>query len=242
LNFLITNELSDHAHEVWAQVMEAGIPFPLPLATPYLEQMLQFGRFEEAQGVWRDLENLRIVSNPSAGDKDNLVFNGDFEETPLNVGFDWRNRPSSYLALDFADPSAHSGNRCLRIDFTVSRNEEYTPLYQFVPVASKQAYLLTAYVRSQDITSDSGPRLQVLDAVHSGGTNAVGETTVGTTPWHQITVKFCTGPNTKIVQLSVIRVGGRTFPTEITGSFWLDTVVLKPVGGGDESACTTSDH
>ena len=131
---------------------------------------------------------------------------------------------------------------CLRIEFTVSRNEEYMPLYQLVPVAPNQAYLLTAYVRSQDITSDSGPRLQVLDPFHSNGPNVMSETTVGTTPWHQISLKFCTGPDTKLVQLSVIRVRGRTFPTEITGSFWLDTVVLKPLGSGGEGACAAPAH
>jgi hypothetical protein len=243
LNFLSANKLADQAHQVWVQTVEAGASFPLPLATPYLEQLLGLGRWEEAQGVWRDLEKLGVVSSSAAGEEGNLVYNGDFEQTPLDVGFDWRNQPSPYIALDFSDPSAHSGKHCLRIDFTVSRNEEYLPLYQLVPVASKQAYLLTAYVRSQDITSDSGPRLQVLDTLHySGGTNAVSEPTVGTTPWHPLSLQFCTGPDTKIVQLSVIRVRGRTFPTEITGSFWLDTVVLKALGSGADSACTASGH
>jgi hypothetical protein len=130
----------------------------------------------------------------------------------------------------------------LRIDFTVNRNEEYRPLFQLVPVAPNQAYTLTAYVRSQDITSDSGPRLQVVDPIHSNGPNAMSETTVGTTPWHQINLKFCTGPDTKLVQLSILRVRGRTFPTEITGSFWLDTVAMKPLGPSGASACTASGH
>jgi hypothetical protein len=242
LNFLSTNELADLAHQVWIQTVEAGTPFPLPLATPYIEHLLELGRVEEAQGAWRDLEKLGVVSNPATDEEGNLVFNGDFEQTPLNAGLDWRNRLGPYIALDFSDAAAHSGKRCLRIDFTVSRNEEYMPLYQFVPVASNQAYLLTAYVRSQDITSDSGPRLQVLDTIHPRGPNVVSETTVGTTPWHQISLRFCTGPDTKLVQLSVIRLRGRTFPTEITGSFWLDTIVLKPWGSGGEGACTASDH
>jgi hypothetical protein len=114
-------------------------------------------------------------------------------------------------------------------------------LYQLVPVASKRAYILTAYVRSQDITSDSGPRLRVMDPIHPGSTNAASETTVGTTSWHPIELKFCTGPDTKLLQLSIIRVRGRTYPTEITGSFWLDTVVLKPMESGVEGVCTTSE-
>lgn len=242
LNFLSTDEFADIAHQVWAQTVETGTPFPLPLATPYIERLLELGRIEEAQGAWRDLEKLGVVSKPVAGEEGNLVFNGDFEQTPLDAGLDWRHGVDPYIALDFSDEAAHTGRRCLRIDFTVSRNEEYMPLYQLVPVVSNQAYRLTAYVRSQDITSDSGPRLQVLDKAHPRGPKVVSETTVGTTPWHPISLEFCSGPDTKLVQLSVMRVRGRTFPTEITGSFWLDTVVLKASGPASESACAASGH
>ena len=237
LNFLSTNELADQAQEVWAQAVAAGISFPLPMATPYIEHLLELGRAQEAQSAWRDLEKLGVVSEPAKNEDDNLVFNGDFEQMPLNTGLDWRYSPGNFIALDFSDPTAHSGKVCLRIEFTVSRNEGYTPLYQLVPLAPNQVYLLTAYVRSQDITSDSGPRLQVQDPFHSNGPNVMSETTVGTTPWHQISAKFCSGPDTKLVSLSVVRVRGRTFPTEITGSFWLDSVVLKSLGSGSEGVC-----
>ena len=233
LDFLIRDEEHEVdvlARPVWAQVVAAGVPFPLSMATPYIEHLLGLGRVEEAQSAWRDLEKLKVVSSPGPGEEGNLVFNGDFEQTPLNVGFDWRNQPGPYVALDFSDATAHTGKLCLRMDFTVSRNDEYTPIYQYVPVAPDQAYLLTAYVRSQDITSDSGPRLQVLDSAHANGPNFMSETTVGTTPWHPINMEFCIGPETNLVQLSVKRVRSRTFPMEITGSFWLDTVVLKPLG------------
>lgn len=240
LNFLSANGFADLAHQVWVQTLEAGTPFPLALATPYIEHLLELGRAEEAQGAWRDLEKLGVIPKPAADDDGNLIYNGDFEQTPLAVGLDWRNRAGPYIALDFSDEAAHTGKRCLRIDFTVSRNEAYLPVYQLVPVSPGQVYLLTAYVRSQDITSDSGPRLQVLDPKLPNGLNLLSETTVGTTAWHQISLKFCTQRDTKLVQVSVVRVLGRTFPTEITGSFWLDTVALKPLGPANENACKAS--
>jgi hypothetical protein len=242
LQFLITNELDEQARQVWAQAVATGTPFPLPLAAPYIDHLLDLGHVEEAQGAWQDLEKLGIVPKPGADQEGNLVYNGDFEQTPLGTGLDWRDQPGPSIALDLADPSAHSGKRAVRVDFTVSRNEGHMLLYQIVPVASNQAYLLTAYGRSQDITSDSGPRLQVLDPVHSAGPNVESEPTVGTTPWHQISLKFCTGPATKLVRLSLLRERGRNFPTEITGSFWLDTVVLKALGPASENACAASDH
>ncbi len=228
------------ASRVWIKTVTEGTPFPLASAAPYIEHLIQFGQVEEAQTAWRDLEKLGVVADVGEDKDGNLIYNGDFERTPLNAGFDWRNASATYLALDFADPGAHSGKSCLRIDFTVSRNDAYQPLYQMVPVAPNCAYTLTAYVRSQDITSDSGPRLQIVDPIHSGGPNVISESTTGTTPWHPISLNFCTSPVTRLVQLSIMRVRGRTFPTDITGSFWLDTVVLKAVGPGTGSICLAS--
>ena len=245
LNILSRSEMEgadDLARKVWAKTVTEGTAFPLASASPYVEHLLQFGQIKEARSAWRDLEELGVVADPVKEQDGNLIFNGDFERMPLNTGFDWRNASATYLALDFSDPAAHSGRSCLRIDFTVSRNEQYQPLFQLVPVASSQPYVLTAYVRSRDITSDSGPRLQVVDPLHSNGPNVMSETTVGTTPWHQINLAFCTGSDTKLVQISVLRVRGRIYPTEITGSFWLDSVALMPSGSGIECACRPSRH
>jgi hypothetical protein len=242
LEFLMGNEAWDEAHKVWRLVAEAGTPVPMSLAAPYIEQLLQRNRFDEAEEVWRDLENSGVLPKPPTGQESNLVFNGNFGQMPMNSGFDWRIRPAPYIALDFADPNGYSGKRCLRVDFAVSRNEEYAPLSQLIPVASRQAYQLTAYVRSQDITSDSGPRFEIRDPVHPAYPSVQTDSTVGTTPWHQISANLCTGPETKLVLLSLVRVRGRTYPTEITGSFWLDSVVLKLLASGTGGACGAPAH
>jgi hypothetical protein len=243
LNILSTSEMDgadDLARNVWAKTVTEGTAFPLSSATPYIEHLLHFGQVAEAQNVWRDLEKLGVIAKAGQDQDGNLIYNGDFEQMPLNSGFDWHSPSTAYLALDFADPTAHSGRSCLRIDFTVRRNEQFAPLFQLIPVAPSRSYILTAYVRSQDITSDSGPRLQVVDPLHSNGPNAMTETTVGTTAWHQISLNFCTGPDTKLLQLSILRIRGRTYPTEITGSFWIDTIAMKPIGPSGASACTVS--
>jgi len=161
----------------------------------------------------------------------NLVFNGDFEQAPLRAGFDWRIGPPTYLAVDFSAPGAYHGSHCLRVSFTVSRNDEYEPVYQIVPVLPRYAYRLEAFVRSQDITSDSGPRLRVTDTQPAGFPDAVSETMVGTTPWHPVRLSFSTGPQTQAVRVSFWRPRSRAFPTEISGTAWLDAVSLRSERG-----------
>jgi len=215
------------AFRIWRQVAAGSSSFPFSSAAPYLDRLITLGRIDEAVTVWQDLERLGIVQ--AADDKDNLIFNGDFEHAPLQAGFDWRTGDTTYLAVDFSAPHAHHGNHCLRIDFTVSRNQEYAPVYQIVPVLPQHAYQLEAFVRTQDITSDSGPCLRVQDTDPAGFPEAVSETTVGTTPWHLVRLAFSTGPHTQAVQVSFWRPRSRAFPTEIVGTAWWDEVSLRSV-------------
>ena len=119
------------------------------------------------------------------------MFNGGFEQLPLGAGFDWITQPSSYFSVDFADSSAFEGIHCLRIDFPIGQNDEFEPVFQILPVAANQAYTLAAYVRSSDITSNSGPRLRVTDPDCPSCLDACTDATVGTTPAHGRTEVLC---------------------------------------------------
>ena len=229
VDFLSDQGDNDTAYRIWKLAVANPRPFPFPSAAPYLERLIALGRIEEAVNVWQDLERLGIVKRNEADEKDNLIFNGDFEQSPLNAGFDWRVGPLTYLAVDFSAPGAYHGARCLRVDFTVSRNDEYEPAYQIVPVLPHHAYTLEAYVRSEDITSDTGPCLRVSDTQPAGFPDAISDTTVGTTPWHPLRLSFSTGPQTRAVRLSFWRPRSRVFPTEISGISWLDAVSLHGV-------------
>ena len=230
VDFLSDQGDNDTAYRIWRLVVADSRPFPLSSATPYLERLIGLGRIEEAANVWQDLERLGIVKRYEADEKDNLIFNGDFEQSPLNAGFDWRAGPLTYLAVDFSAPGAYHGAHCLRVDFTVSRNDEYEPAYQIVLVLPHHAYTLQAYIRSEDITSDTGPCLRVSDTQQPSFPDAISDTTVGTTPWHPLRLSFSTGPQTQAVRLSFWRPRSRVFPTEISGTCWLDAVSLECLG------------
>jgi len=228
IDFLSAQDEDAAAYRLWKRAVADAGPFRFSGVQPYLERLNERGLIEWAAGVWQDLERLGIVKKPVADESDNLVFNGGFEQFPLNAGFDWRwSGQLAYLAIDFSAPAAYRGAHCLRIDFAVSRNNEYEPVYQIVPVLPNHTYRLQAYVRSEDITSDTGPALRVTDTKQPGFRDAVTDTTVGTTPWHPVGLYFSSGPKTHAVRLSVWRPRGRTFPPEITGTFWLDAVTVS---------------
>ena len=230
VNYLSSEREMDAAAHAWKATMAHPATFTLEAADPYLERLLEVGQGQAALKVWQDMERLGVVAQDNFARSNNLIFNGGFEQTPLNAGLDWRVFSVAYMFIDFSDTAAHSGKQCLRIDFTVPRNDEFLATYQLVPVNPDTNYALEAYVRSQNITSDSGPRLRVMDPVCPSCLNVMTDTTVDSKPWHKITLPFSTGPDTQLVNLALVRPRSRAYPMEITGSFWLDDVTLTSVG------------
>src|SRR5207244_13340585 len=89
VDFLSARGDNDAAYRIWGFVAANHRRFPLSSVQPYLERLISLGRIEEAVHVWQDLERLGIVKGTEVEERDNLVFNGDFERLPLNAWFVW---------------------------------------------------------------------------------------------------------------------------------------------------------
>ncbi len=234
LNFYKKQDAQAETAQLWNQVMDEGKLFPASAAVPYVDRLLDGLEYNQAKQAWADMQAKGIVqAKRPDGD---LVFNGNFEEKPLNGGFDWRLHEQSYLYIDVAQPSSCRESRCLYINFTVPQNLEYEPVYEMIPVHPHQLYSLSAYVRSQDVTSDSGPRLKVVDPQCEACITAMTPSAIETRAWHKVELTFMTGARTQVIKLSVFRQRSRIFPMEISGEFWLDSVSLKLAGGAKTPA------
>ena len=230
ISYLSRRGDSESSRALWKSLVQTatagGFSFPVAWAELYVDHLLDLGLGQEARGVWADLEKLRAV-NPDPGDEENILINGGFEQMPSDSGLDWHQPDTAYAVVSLADTNAYRGRHCMRVDFTVSRNDPYVLGYQRVPLDPNSHYRLTAYVRSDGITSDSGPRLHIYDPACRACLDVRTESTTGTTPWHQVQLDFSTGPSTQVARLDVVREPGRNYPMDITGVFWLDDVSLK---------------
>ena len=227
INYLVAHGQGAGAYLDWQATFALNKTFPLSQARPYLDWLVLQGPDQEAASVWRDLESHGIIRRPPADTADNLVFNSGFEEPLLEMGFGWRVREEPYTRVVLDDSGAYAGDRSARVDFTVSRNEDDEPLFEIVPVSPGHSYRLQAYVRSEDISSSSGPRLRVTDPNCPHSLDVSTDGTVGTTGWHPVSINFSTGPATRQVQISVWRPRCLAFPGDISGRFWVDAVDLK---------------
>jgi len=88
VDFLSDQGENETAYRIWRRLAADSLSFPYSSAAPYLNRLIASGRIGEAVNVWQDLERLGIVQRRS--EKDNLIFNGEFEGPPLQSGFDWR--------------------------------------------------------------------------------------------------------------------------------------------------------
>ncbi len=224
--FLCEDGHADVAARVWQRIVSAPEPFSLPDAKAYLERLISLQRYGDAETVWQELGRRNMIP-PGEVAAGNLVYNGGFEQPSLDAGFDWHYSQPPYVVVDPAAADPHGGSRCLHVQFPVKHNEDYEPAYEFVPVEPGREYVLSAYSRSEDITSDSGLCLRVMDPAHDGDLDVTTEATIGTTPWHQISVKFVTGAATSVVRVSVSRRRSRSYPPDISGAFWLDDVSMR---------------
>lgn len=228
LEFLSLHDRFDDAQKYWSKLKATGERIPLPDAVPYIDRLLSSRRYTDAAEVWRYAVSGSAVGKSIRGDDGNLAFNGGFERESMNAGFDWRDKPQPYVIVDSSDSPAHSGLRALRVDFTVPANDNYEPLYELVPVIPGQSYQLRGYVRSEGITSDSGPRLRITDPQCPACLDVATEGAVGTSNWHELGLRFTPGEQTRVVQLSIWRPRSRVFPMEISGRAWFDDISIWP--------------
>lgn len=217
---------TDYAFQVWKMIATSKSVFTFSDADPYLEHLIDARDYQQALSVWGDIEARGLV--PQSSQNTGLVFNGSFEHIPMNAGFDWRYQQNPYIAIDFKGDHPYEGKDCLQLDFSDVENHQDEPVYELVPVETSQTYILSAEVRSNNLTVGSGPRLRVTDPACSECLNASSDAVVGTTAWHKISLKFRTGPKTNAVRVSVWRARSLGYPTEILGTLWVDKVTLRP--------------
>jgi hypothetical protein len=225
LQILSTNGMGDSAQRFWMDFAASHPVLTLKDVESYLSLLEGNRDYGKLIRVWQDLESLKATGMPPRAEG-NLVTNADFQQAPSNLGMDWHIRSEQYLDTQIAESSR--GN-ALQLVFTVPHNAEHESAFQFIPVAPGKSYELRARARSEGITSDSGPRLRVVDPVCNECVNANSDAITGSTDWRELSVRFTAAPATQLVRVSVWRPRGRSFPTDIHGQFWLDGVSLRPL-------------
>jgi pentatricopeptide repeat protein len=230
LYYLLSQQHFTEAQPVWKRIMSGAEKFTTQQAAGYIHSLITARRPEDAYQVWRDLQSKGLVRNPVAGTQGNLLTNGDFEDELLNIGFDWRiaRAEGVYAGLDTA--TYHSPSHTLLVQFSGKQNVNYRSVFQYVKVSPSHRYRLQAFLKTENITTDSGPRLEVRDAYDPAALDKFSEALTGSTSgWTPVMIDFETGPKTELVVVGLARLPSRKFDNLIEGKVWLDDVRLTPL-------------
>ena len=230
LNFLVSGHRLNEAQAVWKRIVAGREAFFPGQSSPYIDSLVGAQRADEAYQVWTDLQKKGLIRYASSPSEKNLISNGEFEDELLNFGFAWRIVPVEGVYAGPDTSTYHSPSRALLVQFPGKQNLQYQHVYQYVKVSPGQSYRLQAFMKTEDITTDSGPRLEVYDAYNAAALNKLTDDLTGTSDgWTSLLLDFATGPKTELIVVRLVRLPSKKFDNLISGKVWLDDVQLTPV-------------
>jgi tetratricopeptide (TPR) repeat protein len=234
LDYLSRTNRLDAAKDVWSRLMARQDKIDRDAAFRYFDTLLYARQIDAMTAVWFDLVRHNAMSDVPARFPDtpagsNLVLNGGFEAPVLNGGFDWRLVRVEGAQI-FVDASLmHHGAHSLYIGFDGAHNIDFGQVVQYVLVEPDAKYRFTAYARAEKITTDSGPRFAIYDAIDTSALSVATPNMTGTFSWEGQQVEFTTGPETRLLTIQVRRPPSQKLDNEIAGNLWIDDVELVQI-------------
>jgi len=215
LQILMDDNKMAAVETVWEQTNKLGEPLQIQSALPYIQFLIDHGQTSEAYRTWQTLVT------PSSDLAGNLIFNAGFETAILNGGFDWRYHAAPEVKITIDTTEFHTGARSLEITYGGAGGAD-TGIEQFVPVEGDTSYNFSAFMKTEQLLSSSGPRIAVYDAV-TGQRLLRTNDLIGTNGWQKMTGEFHTPPGTTLVRIAVVR---EPASPPIEGQLWLDDLFL----------------
>ena len=222
IKLLVSIGEMEDAGEVWSAFMQLQKAGDYHDCLFYIDSLLKTGAVAQASVAWKQLASessaLQAYFQP-----DNLVMDGSFTQEIPNSGFGWRytQRQQISVSLDTAD--FHSHDRSIQLVYSGSGSD--AGLFQYIAAKPNMKYRLSAWVKSVKLDTANGPSVAIIDG-YGNEVYGVTQETVGTTGWHRVETEFETGPETKLLILTILRRPGET---RIGGKFWVDDLSLAPL-------------
>ena len=196
-----------------------------PTAREYINFLFGNSKYQEASAEWAHF----LGDRRNGYRESNWLFNGDFETEPSDVPLDWKLESAPGQVETVLDSTvAHTGTHSLRIRFAGTENVSYANTVQKTSVPPG-TYRFTAFIRTEDITTDKGVAFRILDPMGPSRLDARTEQFLGTTGWKKVEQTVRVTGETKLLEIQVIREPTMKFDNKVSGTAWIDTVSLSRI-------------
>lgn len=236
LDFFASVHQPEAAVAVWQRLVALGKPFSLDHDFAFFDELIRSDRSDEARTSWRQaLAAAGLPHDEPSGQ--NLVWDGNFTQDFSQGGIGWRWTPLLDADMSVDPQPAPDGSRSIRVDFNGGTNLPLAAPAQFVPVEPNRRYHFRALMRTEGITTESGPRFSITDANHAGAVNVQTDGFTGSHPWTPVEADFDTGTQTHFLLVELSRPPSRLFENKLEGTVWIASVSITPSSppGGQSS-------
>lgn len=225
IDYFASIQQSDAALAVWSRLSASNTTAPLPGTFPLFDELIRANRGADARRAWLEaISGAKLGGGNAANGR--LIWDGDFAGDLTGGGLGWRWDPVPNVYLSFDAPPPQGGSRALRLDFNGGSNINLSGPYEYVPVAPGQSYHFHALMRTDQITTESGPRFWITDPNHQGAVNVITDNFTGTRAWTPVDADFTTGTQTQFVVVRLVRPPSRLFDNKLGGTVWIADVSL----------------
>ena len=220
LRMLTEREETTAANEAWKFIVAANKPINPQLSIIYFHYLLNEQDVATFSRAWRELAGLAPEMRAYLP-TDNLIVNSGFELAPLNWGFGWRYQPSEHMTVGIDDKVAHSGTHSLSLAY--DGDQAYMAGWtEYVPVEPNADYEFSAWIKSENVTSSSGPRIALVDG-YSGANLLLTDDVLDTHPWQELKGTVRVPADTQLLAVKIVRAPANT---RIRGQIWIDDLRL----------------
>ncbi len=225
LSFLTDVGDSAAAVEVWNRLAGSDRQPGMNSAVALTDLLVKQEKYKDAAAVWRQATGF--TPNSASG---SLVYDGGFEQEISGGGFGWQQTRVEGADFDFDADEKHSGDRSARVTFDGTANLQYENLFQWVLVSPNTHYHFQGYLRTEEISTDSGVRFEILDPKDPRLLDLLTANITGRNPWTLEQADFTTGPDVHRIVIRVARRPSERLDNKIRGTVWIDDVSILPAG------------
>ena len=219
----------DNAQLVWNRLIALRQKVPMSEMFFFINELIHQRRVADAVHAWD--QAVSIMQNPPPPDPaGSLLWDGGFESGYTGGGFSWHFVPATsdvQISLDQAEK--HSGERSLRILFNGHRNISFEDACHNIAPEPGKKYLLSAWVKTQSLTSSEGVRLQIFVFTATNTESVMTEEVHGTQPWKQLQLVWVAPPGAGFGSVCTKRKMSDMPESDIEGAAWFDDISMVPV-------------
>ncbi|MCI5131823.1 MAG: hypothetical protein D3904_09920 [Candidatus Electrothrix sp. EH2] len=183
----------------------------------YINLLIKKERVEDAKVIWKEYYPT-----------DKLLYNGDFSRPLVKGGFGWR-----VWKIEGAEAELHNQETektALHVHFNGKHNIGFYHINQVVPLPPSQDFALTGELRSQELTTDQRPFIEIIGRNCSRSLYAKTEMVEADQDWSFFSLDFTVPDECRQgIVIRLRRLPSKNIDSLISGDLWFTNLSLQSI-------------